>query len=159
MPDYSLNELVFTDLSDEAITEIEALAVNDKGHVDFDILLPRSEELRGEWGPGDAQRVIALWGTKWNAQGNYAFEMVQKPSHRTLILRFITAGSGPYRWLQTLLKTCKVSVEYHICNEKLYSFSTTLDQDCGTFFKWQRIDRRTLLHEHLCEVFTQAAGY
>jgi hypothetical protein len=159
MPDYSLNELVFTDLSDEAIAQIETLTVNDKGHVDFDILLPRPEKLRGEWGPGDANRVIALWGTKWNAQGEETFEMVQKPSRGVLALRFLTASPGPYLWVKALLKACKVPVEYRMCNEKEHSFTTTLSHGSDSPFDWQKIDSRSLLHEHLCEVFTQAAGY
>jgi hypothetical protein len=159
MPDYSLNELVFSDLSDEAIAQTEALTVNAQENVDFNILLPLPENLRGEWGPGDTNRVVSIWGTKWNAHAKESFKMVQKPSRGTLILRFVTASPGPYLWVEALIKACQVPVEYRMCNEKEYSFTTTLGRDSGNCFDWKRIDERSLLNKHLCEVFTQAAGY
>lgn len=159
MPDYSLNELIFTGLSAEAIAQIEALTVNPEGVVDFNILLPLPDRLRGEWEEGDMAEVVSIWGTKWNAEAEESFRMVQKPADGQLVLRFLTANGGPRLWVEALLKACKATVEYRICNEKEYSFTTTLDQDSGSHFNWQRISTRSLINEHLCEVFTQAAGY
>ncbi|TLX17094.1 hypothetical protein [Rhizobium sp. MHM7A] len=117
MPDYIINEFVFSDLSDEAIAEIEALTVNGEGIVDFNILLPLPDRLRGEWKDGDMEEVISIWGTKWNAQANPPFKMVKKPGDGRIILRFLTANNKPWHWMTALLAKVQTSVQYTCAGE------------------------------------------
>lgn len=115
MPDYVINELVFSNLSAEDITAIEALTVNEKGNVDFNILVPLPERLRGKWADADMNEVISYWGTKWNAQGNRPFKMVKKPGDGRLILRFLTANNKPSNWIKALIAKTKKPLQYTWC--------------------------------------------
>lgn len=127
MPDYIINELVFSDLTDEEIAEIEVLTVNENGHVDFNILVPLPNRLRGEWKDGDMQEVLNYWGTKWNAQGNPPFKMVKKPGDGRLILRFLTANNKPWHWIRALITKTKKPLQYTWCWAGQHGWQSTFD--------------------------------
>lgn len=127
MPDYIINELVFSNLDDVEIAEIEALTVNDKGQVDFNILVPLPDWFRGECKGGDLSEVISYWGTKWNAQGNPPFKMVKKPGDGRLILRFLTANNKPWHWIRALIAKTKKPLQYTWCWAGQHGWQSTFD--------------------------------
>jgi hypothetical protein len=127
MPDYIINELAFSDLTDAEIADIEALTLNSKGNVDFNILVPLPDRLRGEWKDGDMREVISFWGTKWNAQGNPPFKMVKKPGDGRLILRFLTANNKPWHWIMALIARTRKPVQYTWCWGGKFGWQSTFD--------------------------------
>lgn len=120
MPNHVLNELIFQ--ADAATQErILAKLCNDKGDVDFEILIPTPPNV---WlgNVGQKHEKLGLngldwsrqnWGTKWNAYSH-------KPTERTettLTLRFNTAWSPPFPWLVAAFNTLKASFEHNWLDE------------------------------------------
>lgn len=158
MPDYIMNELVFSDLSDEDIAEIEALTINPQGNVDFNILLPLPDRLRGEWKPGDMEEVLSIWGAKWNAQANSPFKMVKKPGDGRLILRFLTANNKPWHWITALLTKVKRSVQYTWCWEGQFGWQSTLDHRSGDPITEREIEGDKALLKRMKKLYKKATA-
>jgi hypothetical protein len=158
MPDYIMNELVFCDLSDDAIAEIEALTVNAQGVVDFNILLPLPDRLRGEWRDGDILEVISIWGTKYNAQANPPFKMIKKLGDGRLILRFLTANNKPWLWMMALLTKLRVSVQYTWCWEGQFGWQSTFDCRSKDPISERKIEQDKGLHKRMRRLYKKATA-
>lgn len=122
MPNDVVNELIFTGLTDADKDRVLAAALNEKGEIDFEVLVPVPLNLW--WGNAaeihekkfggtalDWQR--RNWGTKWNAYS-------QRPIVRTdeeLRLIFDTAWRPPYAWLAALVNKTGLSFHHNWLDE------------------------------------------
>ena len=121
MPNHVLNELVFR-VDHETQDRILAKMLNEKGEVDFAVLVPAP--LNMWWGSVGIDHEKAFkrthldwardnWGTKWNAYS-------QKPIARTddtLTIIFETAWRPPYGWLAAIFNSLRVSFDHNWLDE------------------------------------------
>ena len=115
MPNHVLNEIVFADMPVEVRNAILDKCINEKGHVDFEILLPLPLNL---W-PGSVSTrhektfpgtrldaAKSIWGTKWNAY-HQADRDRSEFLNGPLTLVFQSAWRPPYGWIMAVFNTFK----------------------------------------------------
>lgn len=162
MPCYIMNEFVFSDLSDEAIAEIEALTVNAQGIVDFNILSPLPDQPRLEWRDDDMKEAISIWGTKRNAHANPPFKMVKKPGDGRIVLRFLTVTNPPWCWMMTLLTKLQTSVQYTLqytwCWGGQFGLQCTFDYRSKDPISERRIEGNKDLRKRMRKLYKKATA-
>lgn len=158
MADYIINELLFSGLTCDEIAEIEALTVNIQGNVDFNILLPLPDRLRGEWKDEEMTEVISIWGVKWNAQGNPPFKMVKKHADGRLVLRFLTVNNKPWHWITALLAKTKKSVQYTWCWAGQFGWQSRLDYRSKDPITERKIDDDKALLKRMKKLYKKATA-
>jgi hypothetical protein len=162
MPDYILNEIIIRNLTPEKRDLIETRILNEEGRLDFNVLLPLPERLRGSWPLGtEMKEVCSIWGTKWNAFWQEGFQVLQKPDDSTIALRFVTANSSPTEWIKALSALAKTEIELNTVWEgkwgwrKVYDF----DQHPTEPIHEGNLDHEKHKHEHWRRLFAEASGY
>ena len=122
MPNHVTNELIFRGVNEATRQDILSKAVNAKGNVDFEILLPIplnawqfSSGIRHE----KAFKLVALdwcsanWGTKWNA-----YDVAVSESPKELFYRLDTAWDTPEPVIRALsLKFSTLEFEITLSGE------------------------------------------
>lgn len=122
MPNHVSNEVVFDGISEAQAEMILDLVRNQKGDIDFSILLPIPLNCwMGSVGaehkkvfPNNAlEWCTANWSTKWDAYGKQSVTY----EDRCLALRFQTAWRAPYGWMCALFNKGGIGFRYGYFSE------------------------------------------
>lgn len=169
MPNHVINEVLFIGVDAATQGKILALACNDKGEIDFEVLLPIPLNYwHGSVGqshkknfPGNALDWCAEnWSTKW---GPYGDPTVSRTDD-TLTLTFRTAWNTPRGWLTALFNKSKVPFSWMWLSEggdKAQCETFSKGDSWGVQWKQEDADEAMQKHLHVllwgCESFDDDA--
>lgn len=121
MPNHIYTEVCIP-LETDKLQQMRSLICNDKGEIDFEILLPIPLNYwQGSVGSKHKEKFAGNgldwcsehWGTKWNAYGPASTDY----EAGCLILRMKTAWSTPRGWMCALFNKTHASFTYRYLNE------------------------------------------
>jgi hypothetical protein len=146
MPNHVINVVAFKGVDAATQEKILALACNEKGDLDFEVLLPVPLNYwRGQVGSkekesfgGNALEWCSMnWGTKW---GPYGEPQIVR-TENTLTLTFRTAWNTPRGWLCALFNKSRVPFHWSWLAEGGWPAQTETFSMGGTFGdRWTHVD-------------------
>jgi len=150
MPNHVANEVIFRNVDPAMQDKILSIACDQKGEIDFSILLPIPLNC---WMGGVSKRhqdtfpdnaldwCRKNWSTKWNAYGDRTVERTDN----SLTFRFDSTWGPPMGWIVALYNKLQIAFEYHWLSEgesrghsgffagpsENYDFDEWKESECG----------------------------